>query len=192
MWNGQTNPLKMKTSIVLVMLLVTFATSFSQSVKKVYVCTPCGYECDLKEYNSPGTCNSCGMAYVEKSTVDFDNITFAEMCDRVKKNKDILLLDVRSPGEFTGETSMSSFGHFKDAININVSELPARLVELEAYKNKEIIVYCSHSHRSPRATYLMKTNGFKNVSNVSGGVSILEREFGNNECISKLFVSHVK
>lgn len=182
----------MKVIIVLTMLLGSFS-AFTQSTNKVYVCTPCGYECDLREYNSPGTCTSCGMAYVEKSTIDFDNITFAEMCDRVNKNKDVLILDVRSPGEFSGEnTSVPSFGHFKGAVNINVSELPSRLHELDAYKNKEIIVYCSHSHRSPRATYLMKTNGFENVSNVSGGVSILEREFGDNECVSELFVSHVK
>ncbi|MCB0491264.1 MAG: rhodanese-like domain-containing protein [Cyclobacteriaceae bacterium] len=183
----------MKTSIALTLLMVVFTISFSQSTKKVYVCTPCGYDCDRTEYNSPGTCSTCGMAYVEKSTVDFDNITFAEMCERVKKNKDVLLLDVRSPGEFSGEnTSVSSFGHFKGAVNINVSDLPSRLSELEAYKDKEIIVYCSHSHRSPRAAYLMKTNGFKNVTNVLGGVSILEREFGENDCVSELFVNHVK
>ncbi|MFZ1809109.1 MAG: rhodanese-like domain-containing protein [Cyclobacteriaceae bacterium] len=182
----------MKAIIVLAMLLASFST-FSQSTNKVYVCTPCGYECDLREYNSPGTCSSCNMAYVEKSTVDFDNITFAEMCERVKKNRDVLLLDVRSQGEFSGENnSVPSFGHIKGAININVSELPSRLNELDEYKNKEIIVYCSHSHRSPRATYLMKMNGFRNVSNVLGGVSILEREFGDNECVSELFVSHIK
>lgn len=183
----------MKANILLVMLLATTSVSFSQSTKMVYVCTPCGYDCDSKEYNSPGTCSTCGMAYVEKSTVDFDNITFADMCERVKKNKDVLLLDVRSPGEFSGEnTSVASFGHFKGAVNISISELPSRLNELEDYKNKEIIVYCSHSHRSPRAAYLMKTNGFKNVTNVLGGVSILAREFGDDDCVFELFESHIK
>lgn len=183
----------MKASLVFVVMLITASNSFSQSAKKIYVCTPCGYACDAKEYNSPGTCSSCGMAYVEKSTVNFENITFAEMCNRVKKNKNVLLLDVRSPGEFTGEnTSVSSFGHLKNAVNINVNDLPSRLTELEDYKNSEIIVYCSHSHRSPRATYMMTTNGFKNVSNVLGGVSILEAQFGNNECVTELFVRHIK
>ncbi len=184
---------RMKARILFVMMLATTSMGFSQSAKKVYVCTPCGYACDTKEYDSPGTCSACGMAYVEKSTINFDNISFAEMCDRVKKNKNILLLDVRSPGEFTGEnTSVASFGHLKNAININVNDLSSRLTELEGYKDSEIIVYCSHSHRSPRATYMMSTNGFTNVSNVLGGVSIVKDQFGDNECVSELFVSHIE
>jgi rhodanese-related sulfurtransferase len=131
------------------------------------------------------------MAFVDKSTVHFKNINFAEMCDRVKNNKNILLLDVRTAGEFTGENKeINSFGHIKNAININVSDLESRLSELEAYKNKEIIVYCSHSHRSPRATYIMTNNGFNNVANVVGGVSILADQFGENACLSELFIKH--
>lgn len=183
----------MRITIAFVILLATVSTTFSQTESKVYVCTPCGYACDDQEHSSPGTCSSCGMPFVEKSTIDFDNITFAEMCERVKKNSDILLLDVRSPGEYSGEnSSVTSYGHLKGAMNINVSDLPARLTELEAYKNKEVIVYCSHSHRSPRASYMLSTNGFSNVANVLGGVSILSKEFGTNECVTDLYVKHIK
>ncbi|HCM75075.1 MAG TPA: hypothetical protein DIS90_01740 [Cytophagales bacterium] len=180
----------MKTYAVFMFIALT-SISNAQSPDKVYVCSPCGYECDLKEYKTMGSCSSCGMTYVEKKTVNFDNITFAQMCERVMKNKGILLLDVRSDGEFTGEsTSVNSFGHIKGAVNINVTDLPSRLEELAPYKDKEIIVYCSHSHRSPRAAYMLTTNGFRNVSNVSGGVSILERDFGENSCLTEIFVRH--
>ena len=180
-------------SLALSILLLTTSFAFSQIVnsEKGYVCTPCGYACDSAEYKSPGTCSSCGMAYVEKTSVRFENITFAEMCNRLKRNKNILLLDVRSPGEFTGSnTSIHTFGHLKKAININVTELPARLGELDSYKDKEIIVYCSHSHRSPSAAYLMTTNGYTKVANVLGGVSILEQQYGDNACLSERFVKH--
>ncbi len=167
--------------------------SQSLDADELFVCTPCGYECDAVDYKWTGTCSTCGMDFVKKSTVHFSNITFAEMCDGLKKNKNALLLDVRSPAEFTGEnTSINSWGHLKNAVNINVSELTSRLDELEPYKNKEIIVYCSHSHRSPRATWLMTNRGFSNVTNVLGGVSILEEEFGDNACVSELFVKHEK
>lgn len=181
----------MKHLVFLIFLIPFIAKGQSASSEKKYVCTPCGYSCDSAEYNTPGTCSSCNMALVDKSTVNFKNINFAEMCDRVKKNKNILLLDVRTDGEFTGENKeINSFGHIKNAININVSDLESRLSDLEPYKNKEIIVYCSHSHRSPRATYIMTNNGFSNVTNVVGGVSILVDQFGENTCLSELFVPH--
>jgi rhodanese-related sulfurtransferase len=183
----------MKYFIFFIFLIPLIANAQVTASEITYVCTPCGYSCDSSEYKSPGTCASCRMTLVDKSTVHFSNINFAEMCERVKKNKNILLLDVRTAGEFTGENKeINSFGHIKNAININVSALESRLSDLEPYKNKEIIVYCSHSHRSPRASYIMTNHGFKNVTNVVGGVSILSVEFGDNECLSELFVKHKK
>jgi len=40
-------------------------------------------------------------------------------------------------------------------------------------KKKEIIVYCSHAHRSAQASYLLTQNGFHKVINMSGGVSVM-------------------
>jgi transcriptional regulator GlxA family with amidase domain len=37
--------------------------------KKVYVCPPCGLDCDKKTFDKPGVCPECGMTLVEKSTV---------------------------------------------------------------------------------------------------------------------------
>ena len=181
----------MKHFALLLLVIPLIDHTQSMTLEKKFVCMPCGYSCDSIEYDAAGSCPSCTMSFVEKSTVHFDNINFAEMCDRVKKNKNILLLDVRTAGEFTGENKeINSFGHLKSAININVSDLESRMSELEPYKNKEIIVYCSHSHRSPRATYVMTNSGFQDVSNVVGGVSILTEQFGDNACLSELFVKH--
>lgn len=33
----------------------------------VFVCTPCGLPCDLREYTQPGTCPVCGMALIPKN-----------------------------------------------------------------------------------------------------------------------------
>jgi rhodanese-related sulfurtransferase len=61
----------------------------------------------------------------------------------------------------------------KKAINIPIQELESRISEISRYKNQEIIVYCSHSHRSPQASYLLTQNGFKDIINMSGGMSRL-------------------
>lgn len=173
--------------ILLILAASLLATPFFVTENKEYVCTPCGQSCDGKVHDKPGTCPTCGMKLVEKSTINFKNISFAEVCERLKANPNAVLLDVRTPGEFDGSGKMS-YGHFKNAININVDELAGRMKEIEKYKDQEVIVYCSHSHRSPRASYLLSTNGFKNVENVKGGVSAITQS--EKDCLSTSYVSH--
>ncbi len=109
---------------------------------------------------------------------------------RIQSNKNLVLLDVRTPAEFnnTGEHG-NAFGKFKNAININIQELNARVSELEKFKDREVIVYCSHSHRSPQASYYLTNHGFKNVSNLSGGVSTIQKE-KMPECLKDQFIPY--
>ncbi len=173
-------------------LAVTFilAIFFQRQQADEYVCLPCGYSCDDKIHSGPGTCQTCGMSLVKKSSIAFTNLTLDELCQRIEANPKAILLDVRSPGEFDGSTKeVPSFGHFKKAINVNVEELEMRLGELSKYKNQEILVYCSHNHRSPRASYILSTNGFQNVKNMTGGVSTFQNQ-SNVVCLKKEFVFH--
>jgi rhodanese-related sulfurtransferase/DNA-directed RNA polymerase subunit RPC12/RpoP len=175
-------------------LFIAFVISFSlnpmyhQSTE--YVCLPCGETCDEAVYTKPGTCPSCNMKLVAKSSIRFKNISFDEMCARLNANPKAVLLDVRSPEEFNGtRQDADSYGHFKKAININVTELENRVGELNKYKDSEILVYCSHSHRSPRAGFLLGQKGFKNVKNIAGGVSTLAGQSAN-ECLKKYYQAH--
>jgi rhodanese-related sulfurtransferase len=61
--------------------------------------------------------------------------------------------------------------------------------ELAKYKNKEIIVYCSHSHRSPGASYMLSQNGFKKVTNMQGGMSVWKVKVKDEVCNQNLFIS---
>jgi rhodanese-related sulfurtransferase len=176
----------MKTLMIL--LLAALSTSFAPSQKKEYVCTPCGSDCDHHVYDKPGTCSECGMPLVEKSTVKFKDLSFKEVCERLKANPKAVLLDVRTPQEFSGTAAISTFGHFTNAININVDDLAGRIQELAKYKDQEVVVYCSHSRRSPRATYWLSTNGFSNVSNIAGGVSTITQS--DKDCLKGNFVTH--
>ena len=125
---------------------------------------------------------------MDESTIRFKNLDFLQLCNRLKANPNIVLLDVRSPQEFNNTVAeRGSFGKFKNAININVTELEQRVAELARYKNREVIVYCSHSHRSPEAAPFLSTHGFTNVSNVLGGVSVF-KESNGSACIGDRFI----
>jgi len=76
-----------------------------------------------------------------------------------------LLLDVRETEEFTGE-----LGHIPGSRLIPLKELPARVQEIEAYKDKDVIVICRAGVRSTTAAAILTGLGFEHVSNLKGGM----------------------
>jgi rhodanese-related sulfurtransferase len=138
-----------------------------------YVCTPCGRDCDHAVFKGPGTCPDCGMALVKRSTVRAINtIQPEDVCKYVAAHPGVVLLDVRSKEEYEGKAD--NLGTLRNAINIPVNELPNKIHSIDSLKNKEIIVYCSHSHRSSTASYLLVQNGFNHVINMAGGMSVMK------------------
>jgi rhodanese-related sulfurtransferase len=71
-----------------------------------------------------------------------------------------VLLDVRSPEEFSG-------GHIDGAISIPIQELSGRMSEL-GDKTGEIVVYCQSGNRSAMAKRLLESNGFTSVHDLGG------------------------
>src|SRR5687768_9451970 len=61
-----------------------------------FVCMPCGRDCDKQSYSQKGNCSHCNMQLVEKSTVVFDNIAPAGICNYIAANPGVVLLDVRT------------------------------------------------------------------------------------------------
>jgi rhodanese-related sulfurtransferase len=151
-----------------------YAQSNSSNAAKpeLYQCLPCGYDCDDAVHTKPGTCEHCNMELVKKSSIVHKTIQPSALCAYIKAHPDVILLDVRSKGEFEGR---DQYGTLKNAINIPVRELQAKIATISNLKNKEIIVYCSHSHRSPEAAYILTRNGFTNVTNMAGGMSELSK-----------------
>lgn len=141
--------------------------------KDIYRCLPCGSECDKASYNEPGKCTHCGMKLVPEATITFAEVQPTAICDYVDSHPKTILLDVRTKHEFEGRSN-PNFGTLKGAINIPIQELPQRLEELEKFKDNEILVFCSHSHRSPQVAYLLNQNGFKQVKNMAGGMSVVQ------------------
>ncbi|MEO6352601.1 MAG: rhodanese-like domain-containing protein [Oxalobacteraceae bacterium] len=75
-----------------------------------------------------------------------------------------LILDVREPDEFAA-------GHLRDAKNISLKTLPARLGELEKFKSKPVIVVCATGTRSAGATARLKKAGFTEAVSLDGGMA---------------------
>ncbi len=77
---------------------------------------------------------------------------------------DYLLLDVRTQEEYDEV-------HIDGATLISVYELENRLSEIEVYKDTPVLVYCRSGNRSVVASQVLVQDGFKNVTNLEGGIS---------------------
>jgi len=83
---------------------------------------------------------------------------------RVMNNNDAaLVLDVRTEAEHKK-------GHIKNSKNIPLASLPARLNELEKYKNQPVLAYCNVGNMSGKACRLLTKAGFSDVHNIGGGI----------------------
>jgi phage shock protein E len=78
---------------------------------------------------------------------------------RFSDSPDHLLIDVRTPEEFTS-------GHIPGAINISVQTLPDRLSEIP--NDQTIVVYCRSGNRSATATQILTDAGFSPVYDLGG------------------------
>lgn len=92
-------------------------------------------------------------------------LTPQEVQSQLQSPSSPLLLDVREPEEFNGE-----LGHIPGSRLIPLKELPARVQELEAYKQREIIVICRAGVRSTTAAAILTGLGFEHVSNLKNGL----------------------
>ncbi len=77
--------------------------------------------------------------------------------------KEVLLLDVREPNEWKEE------GIVEGAKCIYFADLPEKMGSLP--KDKPIAVTCSVGNRTSIAVSILERAGFKNVSNVLGGMT---------------------
>jgi len=86
--------------------------------------------------------------------------------DYLKKNvlgKDVQLVDVRTKEEYKA-------GHIDDAVNFNIVQRSAFLVQVESLdKNEPVYLYCKAGGRSNRAAQLLKERGFLKIFDYSGG-----------------------
>jgi thioredoxin 1 len=83
--------------------------------------------------------------------------------EKMKSSTDLTLLDVRTPEEFTA-------GHLPKALNIdwNGDQFNAATEKID--KSKPVFVYCMSGGRSHSAAQDLQKRGFKNVTELKGGI----------------------
>ncbi len=87
------------------------------------------------------------------------------LADRLAAEPEAVVLDVRTPEEFTGE-----LGHIEGALNIPVQALAERLDALSDFEQRPVYVICRTDRRSRKAARVLAGGGFARVYVVRGGM----------------------
>lgn len=104
---------------------------------------------------------SIGPGVFAADTVDIKPEALLERT--AKKDRNLVILDVRTPEEFAQ-------GHVPGAKNIPHDQLPNRIAELMGDKNKEIVLYCRSGRRAGMAAETLKANGFDKLLHLEGDI----------------------
>ncbi len=90
-------------------------------------------------------------------------ITQAELAELIQEKGDMLLIDVRTEGEYNE-------GHLPGAIVIPYNEFDLRYSEILEYQDREVVLYCHTGGMGDYAGNVLIKNDFKNVKNLDGGI----------------------
>jgi glyoxylase-like metal-dependent hydrolase (beta-lactamase superfamily II)/rhodanese-related sulfurtransferase len=86
----------------------------------------------------------------------------SELADRMAADQEMLVVDVRTPGEYAG-------AHIQGSIHIPWHELRTRHNELD--KNRRIVLVCGTGVRAGIAASILRKNGFSDIIILAGGFS---------------------
>jgi len=102
--------------------------------------------------------NSCSNAQTKNT-----NLSATEFAEKIKALPTAPVIDVRSPEEF-------SKGHLQNAKNINWNGNDFQKQVSTLDKSKPIFIYCLSGGRSSSAASQMRSEGFKEVYELNGGL----------------------
>jgi len=85
-----------------------------------------------------------------------------ELSQKMKSNKELILLDVRTNAERKSQL-------IKNSLHIPLAELTNRTEELTKFRNREIVCYCQTGSRSISAASKLKSRGLI-TANLKGGI----------------------
>jgi len=90
-----------------------------------------------------------------------------DLVEKIKRNEDIIILDVRTIEEYKEI-------HLENSLLLPVQEMSQQsLAEIglgENAKDKEIYIYCRSGNRSQTAYNIMESLGYTNIKSVAGGM----------------------
>ncbi len=133
------------------------------TLKKNPKCRVCGPNADIKELiDYEEFCGVPGHHADDTSAGANWDITAQEMKERLERDPNLILLDVREPHEL-------EIAAIKGAKNIPLGEVAQRMSELDSAE--EMVVFCKRGSRSARAIEILSSAGFKKMKNLKGGIN---------------------
>ncbi len=116
-------------------------------------------------------------AQFKNDNVKFKTVFMEDLCDALAANPGYMLLDARNTREHGDSSKNATYnmGRLRNSTNIDFQELSKRLGEIKVGKNDPIFVYCAHSAGSRYASATLADNGFTNVFNINGGMSMFNQ-----------------
>lgn len=91
------------------------------------------------------------------------NVSGKEAANLIQENKELIILDVRTKGEYNS-------GHINGSKLMPVSEISSRIDELEKFRGKPILVHCASGGRSPKAVNILLKNKFGPIYHMNHGL----------------------
>ena len=97
------------------------------------------------------------------------NKTKVDEFEKIIQNKNVQLVDVRTPKEYTE-------GHIKNFVNIDFKKrtFPDYINVID--KEKPVAIYCRSANRSGKAALIMQALGFKKIYELDGGIKAWKAE----------------
>ena len=108
-----------------------------------------------------------------KFNKDVTNVSGQEAIKLIKETKGLVVLDVRSKGEY-------QTGHIKDSNLMPVGEIASRITELEKFRGKPILVHCASGGRSPKSVSILLRNKFGPIYHMNHGLAGFNGNLRNN------------
>ena len=125
---------------------------------------------------------------------NYNEVTLPDLMKKLRqKDPNMIIVDVRTKGEYYDTASrfqQMNIGHIKGAINIPLQEFrkdPATVHQLDAYREKDIYVICSHSYRSRVVSNMLLDSGFTHINNTRGGMTEFFRRYNELAPFKKNF-----
>lgn len=123
-------------------------------------------------------CLLLALRFLAQTDFRFDSVVYRtlypkDLCTFLAEHPKAILIDVRSPGEFSDTSAYSylNIGHLKGARNISIDSIGRMIPQLRVHAKDPVILYCSHSQRSRRVSKMLTDSGFTEVRNLNGGMT---------------------
>jgi UPF0176 protein len=103
---------------------------------------------------------------------------------QLKGEEGVVVIDVRSNYEH-------ELGHFKNAVRLDIDnfrDFPSKINELEPYKDKKVITYCTGGVKCEKASAFLLEQGFKDVYQLKGGIIQYSQDEGGEDFDGNCYV----